>query len=152
MDVGAVEPATTRELRRSVLRPEFGPDDALPGDELCGAVHVAAVEDDVVLGTCFVYPEPCPWLPAVGDAWRLRQMATDPRHRGRGVGAAVLAGAIDVVRARGASLIWCHARESAAPFYARHGFRVHGERFVEHGLPHRRMWRELSAAPISSEQ
>ena len=51
----------------------------------------------------------------------------------------------------GGSLLWCNARVSAAGFYARQGFAVHGEQFVDdRGVPHLRMWRELSARPTSS--
>ena len=67
------------------------------------------------------------------------------QRRGQGIGAAVLAAAIDFVAAQGAPLIWCNARESAVPFYARHGFSGHGEIFTDerHPIPHLRMWREL---------
>jgi predicted GNAT family N-acyltransferase len=70
-------------------------------------------------------------------------MATAERQRGRGVGAAVLRAAIDTVHEQGGRLLWCNARESAVGFYARNGFRPQGEGFVEHGIPHLRMWREI---------
>ncbi len=153
MDVGVVDPAATRELRRTVLRPDHAPGDALPGDGLAGGVHIGARDDDgTVVGTCFVFPDPCPWLPDGQGAWHLRQMATAPDRRGQGIGALVLEGAADYVRAQGAALIWCHARETAVTFYAQHGFTGFGEIFIdpEHPIPHLRMYRELSAAPGSS--
>jgi GNAT superfamily N-acetyltransferase len=146
MRVDIVAAAATRELRRSVLRPTFAPDAALPGDDLADAVHIGAVDGDgTVVGTCIVFPEPCPWLPAVRGAWHLRQMATAPDRRGEGIGAAVLAAAVEHVRGRGAPIVWCHARETAVGFYAAHGFRRHGEVFIdtEHPIPHLRMWRDL---------
>lgn len=153
MYVGVVDEAATRQLRRSVLRPSLPPDTPLPGDELADGVHFGAVDDDArVVGTCFVYPDPCPWLPHIRGAWHLRQMATAPQRRGQGVGAAVLAAAVDFVAAQGAPLIWCNARESAVPFYARHGFSGHGELFTDerHPIPHLHMWRELSDRSASS--
>ena len=144
--VEVVEQARTRDLRRSVLRPDQPADAPLPGDELPDAVHIAAIEDGAVLGTCFVYPDPCPWLPDRPDAWHLRQMATAEGHRSRGVGSAVLDAAIEYVRARSGRLLWCNAREPAVEFYRRHGLMTHGAVFTDehHPIPHRRMWRDLA--------
>ena len=146
MRVGPIDEALTRELRRSVLRPHQAPGDPLPGDDLPSGVHIGAVDDDgTVVGACFVYPDECAWLPDARGAWHLRQMATSPDRRGQGVGAAVLSAAVAHVRAQGAPVVWCHARETAVSFYARHGFRGHGEIFIdrEHPIPHLRMWRDL---------
>jgi GNAT superfamily N-acetyltransferase len=147
MRVEIVDEARTRALRRTVLRPNLPPDAPLPGDELADAVHLAAGEGDEVVGTCFIYPEPCPWQPERPHAWHLRQMATAEGRRGRGVGAAVLQAALDAARARGGELLWCNARETAVGFYRRHGLLSHGEVFTDehHPIPHRRMWRDLSA-------
>jgi GNAT superfamily N-acetyltransferase len=128
-----------------VLRPALGPDDPLPGDDIPEAVHIAALDDfHVVLGTCFVYPAPWPWpgeLPS--PQWRLRSMATAPDERGRGIGQAVLLGAHDYVDGAGGRLLWCHARDTAVGFYTANGWLTEGDPFVEHGLPHRRMWTTL---------
>lgn len=156
--VEVVDPARTRELRRSVLRPALGPDDPLPGDDLPGAVHLGAVgADGTVLCTCFVYPDPCPWLPERTGAWHLRQMATEPAHRGQGFGAAVVRAATEHARALGAPVLWCHARETATGFYARLGFRAQGPVFTDerHTIPHRSMWLDLtepSAPPDPSSR
>lgn len=149
--VGILDGHLTRELRRSVLRPALAPGDPLPGDEVPDGVHFGATEDGAVQCTCFIYPDPCPWLPD-RPAWHLRQMATAPQRRGAGLGAAVVAAAAGYARARGGELLWCNARESAVGFYARCGFAAHGASFTDaqHPIPHRRMWRELSAAPTSS--
>jgi predicted GNAT family N-acyltransferase len=153
MNVTVVPEAATRELRRAVLRPNLGPDDPLPGDDLPDGVHIGAIDaDGTVVGTCFVFPDPCPWRPDEARSWHLRQMATAPDRRGSGVGAAVLAAALDHVRSQGGRLVWCHARETASGFYAAHGFHLHGGVFLdpEHPIPHVRMFRELSADPTSS--
>lgn len=156
MRVGLIDGADSRELRRIVLRPQLGSDDPLPGDELTAGVHIGAVDDDgTVVGTCFLYPDPCPWRPDGDDAWHLRQMATAPQRQGQGIGAAVLGAAVDYLERIGAPLVWCHARESAVPFYSRYGFQAYGTLFDEYpvpGLPvpHLRMWRELSTGLTSS--
>ena len=42
------------------------------------------------------------------------------------------------VRASGATVLWCNARDTALGFYARLGFTVYGDGFVtaDSGLPH----------------
>jgi GNAT superfamily N-acetyltransferase len=145
MNVEIVDERRTRGLRRAVLRPNLAPDAPLPGDELADGVHLAALDGDgCVLGTCFVYPDPCPWQPQ-RVAWHLRQMATAEGHRGRGIGAAVLGAAIGYVSAQGVPLLWCCARERAVAFYRRHGFATHGGLFTDehHPSPHQLMWQEL---------
>jgi GNAT superfamily N-acetyltransferase len=146
MKVAVVDEGRTRELRRAVLRPNLAPGAPLPGDELTGGVHLAALDDnDTVVGTCFVYPDPCPWQPERDGAWHLRQMATADGLRGRGIGGAVAEAAIEYVTAQGAQLLWCNAREPAVPFYRRHGFVPHGAVHIDHEVAHQHMWRELSA-------
>src|ERR1700744_5643626 len=103
--VEVVDPAQTRELRRSVLRPSQPLSDPLPGDGMSGAIHFGAVEDGVVLATCFVYTDPCPGQPG-RPAWRLRQMATWPHRQGQGLGGQVVESAVTALRARGAELLW----------------------------------------------
>jgi GNAT superfamily N-acetyltransferase len=156
MRAGVVSAERTRELRRAVLRPQLAPGDPLPGDDLPAGVHIGAEDDDgTVVGTCFVYPDPCPWRPGLTGTWHLRQMATAPERRGEGIGTAVLEAAVEHVRAQDAPLLWCHARETAVGFYAAHGFLSYGEVFIdpEHPIPHLRMWRDLrepDPAPTSS--
>jgi GNAT superfamily N-acetyltransferase len=145
--VEVVDEGRTRELRRAVLRPNLPPDAPLPGDELTGGVHLAALDEaGAVLGTCLVYLDPCPWLPERDSAWHLRQMATTDGRRGQGIGGTVAEAAIGYATAQGGRLLWCNAREAAVPFYRRHGFVTHGDVYLdEHtAIAHQHMWRELS--------
>ncbi|NEM05309.1 GNAT family N-acetyltransferase [Geodermatophilus normandii] len=120
--VGVVLP-----LRSAVLR-DGGPA-GLPGDDDPTTVHLAArTPDGRVVGVVRLGPAPCPWQPA-GSPWQLRGMATDPEVRGAGAGRALLAAGLAVVAARGGDLLWCNARQAAAGFYARAGFRVVTEPF-----------------------
>jgi predicted GNAT family N-acyltransferase len=151
--IGVVDERLTRELRRSVLRPNLRPGDPLPGDDLREGVHIGATDEaGEVLCTCFVYPDPCPWQPDRDNTWHLRQMATAEGMRGRGIGGQVVEAAVEYAAGQGATLVWCNARERAVPFYARHGFVPHGEIFTDerHTIPHLRMCRELSGAPGTS--
>jgi predicted GNAT family N-acyltransferase len=143
--VGLIDGSRSRELRRSVLRPHFGPDDPLPSDDLADVVHFGATSPDgEVLSACLIFPKPCPWQPDDRAGWQLRSMATAPAARGRGLGARVLAAAVDYVATHGGGTLWCNARDQAVPLYERGGLVVYGEPFIEHSIPHLRMGRTVS--------
>ncbi|HMJ74652.1 MAG TPA: GNAT family N-acetyltransferase [Iamia sp.] len=142
MRVERVDPVVTRRLRNAVLRPGL-PLDAVhwPALEDPEAATFAVIGDDESpLTTATVLVELCPWRPDDVPAWRLRGMATDDTWRGRGVGRLALDAAVAHVRAEGAALLWCHARDVALSFYERAGFVVEGDGFVsERGIPHHPM-------------
>jgi GNAT superfamily N-acetyltransferase len=147
MRVQIVRPDRARALRRTVLRPWDPPGSVLPGDGIADAVHFAALDDDgSVLSTCFVYPDdwPFPLPEQAAPGWHLRQMATDPAHRGQGAGSAVLRAVIGYVTERD-GMLWCHARVPAIPFYERHGFRAIGDVHPsgQPPIPHRYMYRAV---------
>jgi predicted GNAT family N-acyltransferase len=143
--VRVVDAAATRELRRTVLRPTWPPESAMHGDENADAVHVAAYDDDALVGACLILPRPYPVRPEQERAWQLRGMATTPERQGHGIGGLVLTAALAEVLRRRGRLIWCDARTSAVRFYAQHGFTAEGPEFIhtESGIPHYRMWRRL---------
>lgn len=151
MHIGEVDGERTRELRRAVLRPHLAPGDALPGDDVPGVVHIGAIDDDgAVLGSCLIFPSACEWRPEA-PAWQLRSMATAEPARGRGIGRAVADAAVESARRRGAAILWCHARETAAPFWLaagwsnRHPDGDPAQVYIDAdtGLPHREMWRPV---------
>ncbi|HEV7193447.1 MAG TPA: GNAT family N-acetyltransferase [Jatrophihabitantaceae bacterium] len=152
MRTEVVDAQTTRELRRAVLRPAWPSGSQMHGDDRPAAVHIAAIDDDTMVGACVLLPAAYPLRPQAADAWQLRGMATALDRRGEGIGTAVLTEALRQVRLRGGSLIWCQAREMAVAFYARHGFAAEGDQFLhaETGILHRLMYRELSDPTGSS--
>ena len=100
------------------------------------ALHVVAVEDGRVVGTCRV---------VVNDGLgRLGRMAVEPRARGRGIGALLLAEAERAAAAAGASRIRLHAQTAVRSLYARGGYSVRGAPFVEEGIDHVTMERALA--------
>ena len=144
--VAVVAGPVTRELRRAVLRPQWPVGSAMAGDDDPDAVHLAALDhDDRVVGAALLLPRAYPLRPEEAGAWQLRGMATDPERRGQGIGALVVAGAVEQARVRDGRLLWCDARTTAVHFYERHGFAAEGAEFVqaETGLAHVRMWRTI---------
>jgi predicted GNAT family N-acyltransferase len=139
VEVGAVRPLRSRVLRRG------GPPEAsvLPFDEDPRSRHLALLVDGEVVAVGSVLPEPPPWSPEHPHAWRVRGMATKEGLRSRGHGQKVLRGLIDYAASAGGEIIWCDARLAAVPFYERQGFAATGAVFVNEGVDHLAMWREL---------
>lgn len=144
-DVERVPVADTYPLRALVLRNGGPPESArVPGDDHPEVATYAARDATGTVICCVgLFPEQCPDLaddPRRG--WRIRGMATMPELRGRGVGSAVLAAALDHVRRAGGGLAWCNARTPARTLYERAGFQAIGEEWEDPEIgPHVRMWR-----------
>jgi len=75
------------------------------------------------------------------DKWtKIRWVAVEEGMQGRGIGKAMLRHSYDIASGWGYSKMFCHARETALPFYTRAGWEAKGETFInEAGLPYRRM-------------
>lgn len=71
------------------------------------------------------------------------RMAVLRASRGQGVGGLLLEALIERARERGMRRVALNAQTHAAPFYARCGFVVEGETFMEAGIPHIAMARAL---------
>ena len=76
-------------------------------------------------------------------AAHIGRMAVLAAWRGRGVGRDLLHSALQIARERGLKLAYLNAQTYAVPFYARAGFVVQGEEFLDAGIPHRYMTRNL---------
>ncbi len=100
-----------------------------------GAIHVLATADDgTPIGTARML-----------DDGHIGRMAVLPEWRGRGVGSALLRALLRLAAARGQRSVFLHAQCSAEPFYARLGFAAEGDVFVDAGIDHRCMRRDLHA-------
>jgi predicted GNAT family N-acyltransferase len=71
------------------------------------------------------------------------RLAVLPSWRGRGVGAALLCHLLDLARTRGHARAILNSQTQAIPFYARQGFVVEGDEYLEAGIPHRTMTKIL---------
>ena len=94
--------------------------------------HVLAWSGDRAIGTGRLLPDGHIGRMAVLRAWRQR-----------GVGSALLTALMEVARASGLSRVELNAQLHATPFYERHGFCAEGDEFLDAGILHRRMWRDL---------
>ena len=141
----------THALRLRVLRPGAPPDSAVfPGDDDPRGFHLGAFADasdlaSVPVGIASVHAASHPEL---GAGFRLRGMAVAPDRRRLGIGAALVAAALDGLRnaARDPSerILWCNARTAARSFYASMGFEARDDVFEISGIgPHVLMWRPI---------
>ena len=71
------------------------------------------------------------------------RMAVLKEWRGKGVGALLLQTLVEQARSRGHATARLNAQTQAAGFYRRFGFEVSGPEFMEAGIPHVAMKRDL---------
>jgi predicted GNAT family N-acyltransferase len=79
-----------------------------------------------------------------GDTCKLERLAVDKPHRGRGLGAALLAKADEEARREGAAEMLAHAQVQVRELYERAGYEAIDETvFDEDGIDHIKMTRPL---------
>ncbi|HEX6995533.1 MAG TPA: GNAT family N-acetyltransferase [Gammaproteobacteria bacterium] len=125
------------ELRRALLRRPLGLD--FTPEELVlerHDTHLAAVDNGRVVGTLLLRKV---------DEWtaRIMRMAVVPEARGRAIGRALVERAEALARERGFDIVMMHARSSAIGFYEKCGYHTVGDEFLEQGIPHIRMEKQL---------
>lgn len=121
-------------LRHQVLRPHQSIEDCdYPNDRNPDSFHLGAFDGERLVAVGSFYKERHETV--LGHfQWRLRGMAVLPDYRGQGVGAELIAFALDELKAKRADVVWCQARESAVGFYTKLGFATKGEPFVLEGV------------------
>lgn len=136
--VEAIDYATGVDDLRAVREPVFVHEQQVPIalewdalDPLC--VHVIARDDvGTPIGTGRLTPER-----------KVGRMAVLPAWRGRGVGDALLLALIDAAAQRRWPELRLHSQVSALGFYVKHGFVPYGARFMEAGIEHQSMRRQI---------
>lgn len=138
LELRAVDAATTRPLRREVLRPhQVAETIVYDAEDDPSTLHIGAFLDGEMVGTATIHPDG-------PEIHRVRGMAVREGFRDRGIGGLMLERCIEHAIALEAERAWCNARLAAIPFYSRHGFVEVGERFeIPEIGPHVRMERVL---------
>ena len=129
----SVDREILQALREAVfIREQFVPAD-MEWDEFDAlSRHVVASVDGIPIGTGRLLPD-----------GHIGRMAVLREWRGQGAGSALLTGLMNIARTLGMRRVLLNAQVQALPFYLRHGFQAHGEEFLDAGIPHCRMWRDL---------
>lgn len=140
IEITEIDAGQTHALRQAVLR-DGTPSGIVdfPEDHLPGTLHLGALVDGVLVGISTWIVRPLDGEAAV----QLRGMATAGASQRRGIGSALIHEGVRRTVAAGYRVVWANARDSAAGFYARHGFVVLGDGFVtaDTQLPHHLMVR-----------
>lgn len=125
------------DLRRAVFIDEQRVPEADEWDGLDDqALHVLAWEDDRPVGTARLR-----WL-ADGVA-KAERVAVVRDRRGSGIGRRLMVALFQAAREGGATRMDLGAQVAAIPFYESLGFTVEGPVFLDAGIPHRHMHRNL---------
>jgi len=74
---------------------------------------------------------------------KVRQMAVDEHHCGRGLGRELLEGVERMLAGRGFRHVQMDARKTAVGFYRKLGYSVEGDEFTQVTIPHFRMTKDL---------
>jgi predicted GNAT family N-acyltransferase len=102
------------------------------------STHLVAIEEERVIGTCRLLFR--------GNVARLGRLAVDPDRRGEGIAAALLALADRVSLEQGAGSISLHAQTYARRLYLDAGYEERGPQFVEEGIEHVAMGKQLDSS------
>ena len=105
-------------------------------DEDATATHVIARHNELVIGTGRLL------IRAEGTC-QIGRMAVDQPWRRQGVGGQLLLYLEQEARSQGMSQVMLHAQEYVKGFYAAHGYLERGELFLEAGIPHIEMRKEI---------
>jgi predicted GNAT family N-acyltransferase len=137
IDYGTDEYKKMLDLRDAILRKplglKFAPDEI---EKEKHNLHVAAYEDDQMIGCCMLVEEN-------PEMVRLRQMAVLNTVQGKGIGRSLMQFAENIARDRGYKKITMHARKNALGFYEKMGYKKVGDEFTEITIPHYSMEKEL---------
>ncbi|MGI8411737.1 MAG: GNAT family N-acetyltransferase [Solirubrobacteraceae bacterium] len=133
---GRREMAAALALRHEVFCVEQG---VPSGEELDGrdgdGLHLVAVQDREVLGTCR--------LLMVGPTAQLSRLAVAATVRRRGIATSLLEAANEQTLATGGSRLVLHAQTYARGLYENAGYQPRGRAFVEAGIEHIAMEKQL---------
>lgn len=117
-------------LRYKILRIplglEFNETDFLQDEK---DTHISIFKEDMLLGTLTISEKE-------GDLVKMRQVAVTESEQRKGIGKVLVQYAEEFCRKRNYSKIFCHARDSALPFYLSLGYQIKGEKFEEVGIDH----------------
>ena len=131
----ATEGSAIKAIRETVFIHEQGVPIELEWDGLDpSCAHVLARSDrGEAIGTARMQPNGTIGRMAVLKDWR-----------GRGVGGVLLQRLLGLATQQGLTCVRLSAQTHALGFYERPGFRVTGEPFMDAGIPHRNMVKELT--------
>ena len=140
LEVRPIQSSVEREACYHVRMVVFVEEQAVPPwEELDAddesALHVAAIQDGVIVGTARLVDK--------GDGLgKIGRVAVLKENRGEGIGRLLMEALLRVAADRFKALT-LDAQLQVIPFYEKLGFQAHGDVFLDCEIEHRRMSREL---------
>lgn len=106
-------------------------------DQDLQAIHVYLLNADktCALAVCRIFKEDGKWL--------LGRVAVAKEARGQHLGSKMICQVHEYLRKRNVKRIYCHAQWQAKPFYDFLGYQIEGKPFMEAGVKHISMYKEL---------
>jgi len=99
-------------------------------------VFIACCQNGSIAGCCI--------LTRLSDeVVKFRQMAVDDHCQGKNVGTSILQFSERYAAEQGYTVVKLHARKTACMFYAKNGYVAAGDEFIEVGIPHVYMEKNL---------
>lgn len=133
---GTSEYQAAVELRQAILRKPLG---------LCFSqeylekekeyIHFAGLKNGEVVAAASLVPEQF--------TCKMRQVAVRADMQGSGIGSELIDYCELYAKTQKFQSLYCHAREHAVPFYTKKGYLPEGEYFMEIGIHHVKMIKEL---------
>ncbi len=102
----------------------------------CDDIHIVGVSNGLVVAALVL---------TRGDSEfvRLRSVGVNPELQGTGIGMKLMKFSEDCAMGAGYRTVVLHARENVVGFYKKTGYTIEGELFLEVGLPHLKMVKNL---------
>lgn len=134
---GSAAYQATVELRDKILRKPLQM--VFTAEQLAAEhdqVHVACYDGEKLVGCILLKP-------IDQRKVKMRQVAVDEEVQKQGIGTIMVQFVETWGRQNGFQLIYCHARAVAEPFYTKLNYRIVGDSFIEVGLKHWLMEKDL---------
>lgn len=122
------------EILRKPLQLSFSPEDI---ENEWDSIHLGVfLPDHTMIGTLILKP-------VSTEIVKMRQVAISNDWQGKGIGKLLVAYSEDFAAKMGYSRIELHARSTAVPFYTSLKYDIIGDVFMEVGIEHRKMFKNL---------
>lgn len=99
------------------------------------AIHILVFDEGVPVGTGRVFE--------IEKQWYIGRVAVLRENRGKGIGRLIMEKLITYAKEQGASRVFVHAQTNTMNFYRDLGFTERGAEFMDGGIPHKEMFKEL---------
>lgn len=119
----------TYTIRHPILRKGRPIEDCyFIGDHLASTYHFGIIHHNKLIGVVSFMLKTTPLIKEKFQ-YQLRGMAILKPYQRKGLGKLLIHAGVSHLKKLNINLIWCHARETAVPFYKKNGFEVVGQSF-----------------------